>query len=222
MELRRLIVNADDFGASPGINRGIVEAHVRGIVTSTSLMTERPAAEAAAALAAQHPGLAVGLHFESPEPAPIGAEDWAAELQRQHERFTGLVGREPTHLDSHHHSHRASPLREAMAELGRRLGAPVRELSPIAYLGGFYAQWEWEVTELHHVSVEFLQKILREELTAPWTELGCHPGYVDPGFRSVYLQEREAELATLTDPRVRDTLDQLGVQLCSFADFPGG
>ena len=44
-----LIVNADDFGCTEGVNRGIAEAHVRGIVTSTSLMVNRPAAAEAAA-----------------------------------------------------------------------------------------------------------------------------------------------------------------------------
>ena len=47
--LRRLIVNADDFGQSPGVNRGIIEAHQHGIVTSASLMVSWPAAAEAAA-----------------------------------------------------------------------------------------------------------------------------------------------------------------------------
>ncbi len=55
--MRRLIVNADDFGLSAGVNEGIVEAHVSGIVTSTSLMVDRPAAAGAAGLAREHPAL---------------------------------------------------------------------------------------------------------------------------------------------------------------------
>lgn len=99
------------------------------------------------------------------------------------------------------------------------LGVPLREASPIVYIGGFYAQWEWKVTELRYVSVEFLEQILRTEVTAEWTELGCHPGYVGDGFESVYLSEREVELRTLTDPAVRETLDELGIELCSYADY---
>ena len=52
---RVLIVNADDFGLSAGVNRGIVEAHERGIVTSASLMVRRPAAREAADYARTHP-----------------------------------------------------------------------------------------------------------------------------------------------------------------------
>ena len=64
MAERVLIVNADDFGASEGVNRGIVDAHVRGVVTSTSLMVRGAAAAQAAALARDHPELSVGLHWE--------------------------------------------------------------------------------------------------------------------------------------------------------------
>ena len=61
---RRLIVNADDFGLTPGVNRGILHAHSHGIVTSTSLMVHRQAAPEAAAAARQHPELGLGLHLD--------------------------------------------------------------------------------------------------------------------------------------------------------------
>src|SRR5205085_11997778 len=62
--VRLLIVNADDFGLSRGVNEGIIEAHTGGILTSTSLMVWRPGAEHAAKVAAAHPALSVGLHFD--------------------------------------------------------------------------------------------------------------------------------------------------------------
>src|SRR5712692_6069973 len=61
---RYLIVNADDFGQSPGVNRGIVEAHDRGIVTSASLMVRWPAAAQAAVYSRKHPELGLGIHFD--------------------------------------------------------------------------------------------------------------------------------------------------------------
>ncbi len=61
---RYLIVNADDFGRSPGVNWGIIEAHGGGIVTSASLMLRLPAAAKVAAYATEHPDLALGLHFD--------------------------------------------------------------------------------------------------------------------------------------------------------------
>jgi chitin disaccharide deacetylase len=70
------------------------------------------------------------------------------------------------------------------------------------------------------VSVEFLQRLLRDEVGAGWTELSCHPGYVSSEVRTVYSEEREAEVRTLTDPRVRQTIGELGIRLVSFADLP--
>ncbi len=60
--LKRLIVNADDFGRTAGINRGIIAAHERGIVTSATLMVNYAPAAEAAALARQNAGIGVGLH----------------------------------------------------------------------------------------------------------------------------------------------------------------
>jgi len=61
--VRRLIVNADDFGLTSGINRAIVEAHTRGVVTSATLMAGGPARDAAVALSSHHPKLSVGCHI---------------------------------------------------------------------------------------------------------------------------------------------------------------
>ena len=83
--VRYLIVNGDDFGMSPPVSRGIIEAHRRGILTSTSLMVNRPAAEEAAALAREAPRLGVGLHLELEEPtddpgAAVGRDGRLARL----------------------------------------------------------------------------------------------------------------------------------------------
>ena len=64
MNTRYLIVNADDFGQSRGINRGIMEAHEQGIVSSTSPMVRWPAAPEAAAYARSHRSLSLGLHLD--------------------------------------------------------------------------------------------------------------------------------------------------------------
>jgi hopanoid biosynthesis associated protein HpnK len=69
--VRRLIVNADDFGLTPGVNRGIIEAHNRGIVTSTTLMACGKACDHAVALAQQSPSLSVGCHVLLVDAAPL-------------------------------------------------------------------------------------------------------------------------------------------------------
>ncbi|MFY9681733.1 MAG: ChbG/HpnK family deacetylase [Candidatus Sulfotelmatobacter sp.] len=69
--MRRLIVNADDFGFTAGINRAIVEAHTRGIVTSSTLMANGRAFEEAARLAASVPRLSVGCHVVLIDGVPV-------------------------------------------------------------------------------------------------------------------------------------------------------
>jgi predicted glycoside hydrolase/deacetylase ChbG (UPF0249 family) len=143
-----------------------------------------------------------------------------SEVVRQLEDFIRLTGRPPTHLDSHHHVHREEHLRATFSELALRLGVPLRDDGTVQYIGGFYAQWEWKVTNLEYVSFEFLEGILRREVDAAWTEIGCHPGYVTEGFSSVYHDEREAELQTLTDPRLPAAISAAGLELARFADVP--
>jgi predicted glycoside hydrolase/deacetylase ChbG (UPF0249 family) len=221
---RNLIVNADDFGASEGINRGIIECHVRGIVTSASLMVTGGAVHDAVALSRAHPALSVGLHWD------VWGEDERAfdtdnvgavrdEFARQFAAFDRLMGRPPTHVDSHKHAHRTATLLPRFAEWLEPYCIPLRGYGEVAYVGGFYGQWEWRVTDLDHVGVAALEAILRTEIAAEWTELGCHPGYRSPAFSSVYAIEREEEMRTLTDPRIAATLAELGIALCSYADY---
>jgi chitin disaccharide deacetylase len=206
--MRRVIFNADDFGATEGINRAIIDCHERGPVTSTSLLVGGRAARDAAARAREHPDLAVGLHFDVR----------AGQLDQQLAEFRRLMVRGPTHLDSHHHVHRNADLRPQCEAAAARLGVPLRGGGTIAYVGGFYAQWDPGVTDLAYVSVGFLERLLAEEVKEGWTELSCHPGYVTPELDSSYSIEREAEVQTLTDPRVSRAIERLGIELVSFAD----
>jgi predicted glycoside hydrolase/deacetylase ChbG (UPF0249 family) len=221
---KNLIFNADDFGASRGVNRGILDCHTLGVVTSTSLMVTGGAAAQAVAMSRDHPALAVGLHFDvcGEDEREFDTDDVGAvrdEFRRQLEEFYRLLGRPPTHVDSHRHVHREGHLMPVFRDLVAPLGVPLRDDGRVQFVGGFYAQWEWQVTNLEYVSVPFLQRMLREEVPEGWTEFSCHPGYRSPDYRSVYLDEREAEVRTLTDPRVRQTIADLGLRLVSYADY---
>lgn len=231
---RHLIVNADDFGRSHGVNRGIIQAHVHGIVTSASLMVRWPAAREAAALAGDHPALGLGLHVDMGEwiyrdgdwaavyevvPADAGGAEIEAEVQRQVAAFRELTGRDPDHLDSHQHVHRDEPLRSILSGIGAALRIPVRSCSPaVAYCGAFYGQGDKAWPNHEAIGVGHLCSVLRN-LPNGVTELACHPG-LDNDFDSVYLAERVIEVETLCDPKVRTTLKEEGVHLCSFAEAP--
>ena len=231
--MKYVIFSADDFGAHREINRGIIECHTRGVVTSTSLTVAGNAVEDAVALSKAHPRLAVGLHWDvqGEGESTIDYDDLGAvraEWQRQLELFVRLMGRQPTHVDSHRHAHRRSNLWPLFQELAAPLGVPLRGDGRVKFVGGFYAQWEWGVTTLDYISVPVLQTMLRKEVGPGWTEIACHPGYIGPDYQAMYRSEREHEIRTLLDPAIPRTLAEEGIQLVSFADYapsganPGG
>jgi chitin disaccharide deacetylase len=211
--MKWLIVNADDFGLSAGINRGIVEAHRAGILTSTSLMVNRRAAEEAAALARDCPGLSVGLHLELTDPARV-----AEEVEGQLERFRYLVGAAPTHVDSHHDAHLdAGAVRHVLAHAAR-IAAPVRGHSGIRRISKFYGRWDGE-THPEQIGVARLLQLVDEGVGECVNELICHPGYAED-LSSSYAAEREVELGTLCDDRVRQGILARGIRLIGFRDLP--
>jgi len=215
--MRMLIINADDFGLSRGVNEGILEAHTHGIVTSTSLLVLGPAAGGAAAAAAEHPALSVGLHFVDDGIADLDDPDDAERSFRaQLERFQSLVGRNPTHVDSHHHVHSQSVQRRmTFARLVEPLGIPLRGQAGVAYVGAFWGQWQAGVTKLRNVRRPFLLQLVRTTVPDGLTELSCHPARIGD-FSSSYLEERAVELETLTEPGLREEVEGLGVELVSF------
>jgi chitin disaccharide deacetylase len=228
-----LVVNADDFGLSPGTNRGIIRAHEHGIVTSASLMVRPPAAADAAAYARGGSRLSLGLHVDLGEWVyrdggwstlyevanvndPSAVRDEAC---RQLDQFSDLVGRSPTHLDSHQHVHRSEPVRSVLTELATRLGVPLRHMTAgVRYCGDFYGQTGKGSPLPDGISVEALKRII-DALEEGVTELACHPGDAADAC-SAYGGERIAEVESLCDPRVRAAVEACGVRLCSFAELP--
>jgi predicted glycoside hydrolase/deacetylase ChbG (UPF0249 family) len=229
-ESRTLIVNADDLGLSGAVNAGIAAAHERGIVTSASMMVRQAAAPAAASYAQAHPELAVGLHIDLGQWDYVNGEWMAAyarcdpddeaavetECRAQLEVFRRLLDRDPTHLDSHQHAHMSEPVAAVAARLAAELGVPLRART-IRYEGGFYGQSGKGEPVPEAIGVESLVALLAM-LPVGWTELGCHPG-LEMGGESSYGSEREAEVETLCDPRVRAALERERIELRSFAEL---
>jgi predicted glycoside hydrolase/deacetylase ChbG (UPF0249 family) len=230
--VKRLVVNADDLGRTPGINRGVAEAVDLGIVTSASVMVRWPAARNIGAWSAARPHVSLGIHVDLTELEfrdgewttvycivdPTDEHAVAGELRSQLDRFVDLVGRPPTHLDSHQHVHMAEPARSALVAAAKDLGVPLRSLAPnVRYEGAFYGQTGRGEPYAEGIGVDALISLV-STLRGGVTELGCHPG--DPaGLRSTYAMERAVEVRTLCDSRVRDAIAASGVDLISFADL---
>ncbi len=221
--MKYLIVNADDFGYGAAINRGIAHCVDHGVVTSAGLMVNTPGTEEAVRMAAERKHLSLGLHvnFTNEAQRLVEFDDpkiCDAELRRQFGRFVDLVGRKPIHIDGHQHVQRFCPA--VFQGLAEEHGVPLRERPPVTFKGGFYAQWQYGVSDPSRVSLEALSHILREEVVDGIYELAVHPGYSDPAVHYVYDHDRELELATLCDPEVREIIRSEGIRLISYHDLP--
>ena len=139
---KRLVVNADDFGFTPDVNAGIVEAHRRGILTAATLMANGDAFEDAVRLARATPSLDIGCHLvlvggralASGKPLPATVAGLAGALARReigvYEELAAQVRRiveagiRPTHLDTHKHTHLAPPVLDAVARVAEEFAIP--------------------------------------------------------------------------------------------------
>lgn len=217
--MKLLVVNADDLGYDPEIDRGILEAHTGGLVTSTTAMVGTPFS--AAALAAAPRTLGVGLHAVL-DPG-LGRAEAEAALRTQLERFVALRGAPPTHLDSHKHAHAAPALLEAFAAVARERALPVRAVDGAMrtalrargvvtadhFLGDAARRPAWDEASL----VAALQA-----LPDGVTEVMAHPGHAPSHARTSFGAEREIELAALCSPRARAALADSGAVPCDFAE----
>jgi predicted glycoside hydrolase/deacetylase ChbG (UPF0249 family) len=152
---RLLVVNADDFGLTAGVNAGIIGAFRRGLVRSASLMVTTPGFEDAVALARVHPDLDLGVHLALTGVRPALAPARIPSLVGRDGRFPSLgrwqlrvalrrlrptevraellaqlararrTGLRFTHLDGHHHVHLFAPVATIVGELARQSGIPI-------------------------------------------------------------------------------------------------
>jgi predicted glycoside hydrolase/deacetylase ChbG (UPF0249 family) len=223
-----LIVNADDFGQSEGVNRGILRAHREGIVTSASLMVRWPAAEHAAFNAGQ---LDLGLHIDLGEWACHDGQWYAryervsmddprtieSEVRFQLDEFQRLTGRLPTHIDSHQHIHLHEPTSSVATRLADELSVPLRGCTTnVRYCGSFYGQSETGAPRPAAIAVAALIGLL-SELPPGVTELCCHPGE-DAQLDSTYCRERFQEVDVLCRREIRQAIEMHGIPLITFAD----
>jgi predicted glycoside hydrolase/deacetylase ChbG (UPF0249 family) len=232
MNPKKLIVNADDFGQSDGINRGIIRAFEQGILTSASLMVRYPSASDAAAYSKSN-SLDIGLHvdlgewiYQNEEWIPVyevvlldNVKIVEEEINRQLDEFNRLVGKKPTHLDSHQHVHKSENLLPIFINIAEKLNVTLRGCSNnVNYCGDFYGQSS-DSSPLHDsISSNNLKKIITN-LPEGITEMACHPG-INVEIKTMYKIEREIEVISLCDKGVRELINLTNVQLCSFAEIP--
>jgi len=246
---RVLIVNADDFGLSKGQNYGIIEACNNGLVTSTTALVNGAAIHHAVELSRSVPALGVGMHFvltlgeplsvmpgltregrlgkwvwPMAEQGSLPLDEIAYELDCQYRRFIELFGREPTHIDSHHHVHMLAPIYPIIADFAREKGLPIRIdrqvakrdslaqealRSSEAFSSAFYGK----VSEA--LFLQILDAAIQDNVSS--LEVMCHPSFVDSTvMESAYCYPRLTELDILTSASLINEVNARGFRLGNY------
>lgn len=227
--MRRVILNADDFGYDPAVSRGIEQAMREGVVSSTTMMVNTPHSEEAATRAK---GLSIGLHlnlarwrsvsrpsheFIEAQAHGLDAAFVEAETLAQLDRLHALVGRPATHIDVHKHLHTVPAILDGLGRAAKARGLPVRSIDAEmrqrlvalgvrtndAFIGDAGKAAWWTMEQFAQV----VQSLPAEGVV----ELMCHPGFAPTQVTSGYSAQREVELATFCARESKALLEARGV-----------
>lgn len=247
--VKYLIVNADDFGLTSGVSRGIIETHEHGIVSSTTALVTRPIPEEMVERV-RASGMGIGLHVNFTLGSPLtGAAslvddlgkfvrdarqaaaratppDIQREIQAQLAEFHRIFGGPPTHLDTHHHVGLYPPVREVVLEYAGKLAVPVRSQNASARAAARSAglatpdHFLGESGPMAYWTPERTLGHLKR-LRPGVSEFMTHPGYFDNDLAySRYGRQRETEVVGL-GAEARAALRALGICLCDFRVLRG-
>lgn len=230
----KLIVNADDFGYSRGVNYGIIDAHKYGIVNSTTMMMNMPGVNHAVELAKEHPTLKLGIHLVltcgkpllQDVPSLIDTQgnfkklsdfmndknlslpelerEWTAQI----DRFLDF-GLTATHFDSHHHVHGIPEFLPVIQRLSRKYNLPVRRISEQPVEGvPFFTDRFFHNFYGEGVTENYFVDFSKYDVDNQTIEVMCHPGYLDFEVLngSSYAAERVEETRILTSVTLPDNI----------------
>ncbi|MGL4450110.1 MAG: chitin disaccharide deacetylase [Sarcina sp.] len=241
----KLIINADDFGLTKGVNKAIIEAYKNGALKSTTMMVTMNEVKDAVKLAKENAGLRVGLHLTATTGEPIrkdlksltdengnfygfydlrdgkaviDAEQLYLEWEAQLERFKDLMGCMPTHLDSHHFAHLIEEYKHVAIKLADKYNLPMRAAeTDINKKCVKYTMGFYDDRVCYEFFEQDKSNILEEEIL----DLMCHPAYCDSDLEALssYTKTRELELEILTSDRVKKWIIDNNVELVDYTIF---
>lgn len=226
--MKKLIINADDFGYRDNINRGIIYAHQNGLVTSASLFVERDGSFDAVRLAKENPSLGLGLHLDldkffevdhssgkitnwiTPKPQSDIVRN---EIKRQIEKYFSF-GFTMDHIDSHHHAHLHPDVFIEVCQLAKEY-----KIEIVRFFKKFYTDIEVyeklkKIVEEYKIKIvdNFIEGWYWGNVDEPYNiaELMTHPGYNELW--------REAELANCCQPQLKQYFIDKKIELLKFSE----
>lgn len=231
----KLVINGDDLGYTMANTMGIFQGYTDGILRSTTALTNSKYFAKAMEMAKVYPGLGIGVHLTLTLGKPLTAnktltnpetgefyrgaktiweknpdydeiyDEWKAQI----ERYIAVAGHLPTHLDSHHHVHDATPQAlEVSKRLAEEYGLALRRYGKYKFVSGFGGS---------AATVETMTKLLEENMRED-IEIMVHPGWCDLELyrMSSYATDRLKELDVLCDPRLMKYIKEHQIELCHY------
>jgi len=239
--IKRMILNADDFGLTQGVTIGIIKCHEDEILTSTTCMMNMPYAEYALNLAKNYPDLGVGIHlvlttgrplisgsktlvdgdgnFKKLSEYPKGESnvdlaELYTEWQAQIQKFISIAGKKPTHLDSHHAAHLFSHHYEVITHLSKVYDLPMRQNQQIAN------NYEFVPCDPSFYGDNLTNELLESIITnnEETIEIMCHPAYVDNQLlkTSSYALQRAKEMEIIRSQQFRKLIKDNQIELINY------
>lgn len=241
--IKKLIINADDFGMCEGNTLGILLGHEKGLISSTTVMMNMPYAKWALDQAKRYPDLGIGVHLTLTMGKPLlpGKKSYTddkgyflrpsayedgfpdgdpdevyTEWKAQIEAFIQYTGHLPTHLDSHHHVHMEHRQIDVIQRLAEEYHLPIRQTKPI--IQPFFPAYTNFYGE--GVNFETFKKICSQD-EYETVEIMSHPALIDERLMKVssYNLPRMKELALLMSDSFKQFIDENNIQLISYADI---
>jgi len=227
--MKKLIINADDFGYRANINKGIIYAHKNGLVTSASLFVDKEGTEEAVQLAKENPSLGIGIHLDldkffevdhstgtilkwvDPKPS---LNEILEEANKQLQKFASF-GFAADHIDSHHHAHLHHELFNHVCKLANDFKIRAIRFFKHNELNKDHFEKFKSISKQHNLkhADHFIEGWYFGNVDEPFeiAELMTHPGYGEIW--------REAELANCCRPELKNYLISKQIELLRFSDI---
>lgn len=241
----KLIVNGDDFGLSKSINEGIVYAYNNGILRSTTLMINMSFVNHAITLAKKNNGLGVGIHLVATAGKPLlennktlsdengyfikntlvlqekvkfDVNELYEEWDLQIKKFIELMGKKPTHIDSHHFIHMNKEYRDIALKLAEKYKLPMRwdfyskEDMFAKTISGFFGS---------DIGCENFKRSSESAMNYEIADIMTHPGFIDDNLRasSSYVEHRHIELEVLVSDEIKHWIKKNNIELVNYECF---
>ena len=226
----KLIINADDYGYTKGINAGIRHGMLHGIITSTTVLSNCLINQDDVDQLKQIPNIGIGLHLNLTLEKPLtqgksiqdangyfydrknldfeqlDLVEVEQEFRAQIHQFIQYFNQTPSHFDSHHSIHDHPRILPITQKLMQEYQIPARRLSDIHFVGTFFGE---------NATLSNLMEIIQNQPSDKCIEIMTHSGYSDDELRqkSSYSDLRENELQILTSHNIQTFIKQEGVEL---------